>query len=174
MLVLSLVPVSPVQAQNARQRLAALEQRARADSNDPVVHHQLAAEYFRQKKWDLADSSWHRALALSPHYAEPMLGLALLPIKRYDNHWIELRRQKGEAYIDSLFQASLLWIRRAFVADPMVDLALFGEYKPHSELVIGNLVLDAPPPWGTRRDGRHSWSCRSSTGSAPGSRFTRR
>ncbi len=83
--LLSTAPSGPAWCQNARQRLEALQERARIDSNDAVVHYQLGAEFFRQKKWDEAERSWRLAISLAPQYAEPILGLAVLPERRYDN-----------------------------------------------------------------------------------------
>lgn len=145
---LAAVPPRLAWAQNARQRLAALQERARIDSNDAVVHYELGVEYFRQKKWDEAEQSWRLASALAPQYAEPMLGLAVLPEHRYDNHWGQLLRQRGQAYIDSLFHESDRLAERAFVNDPMADLSLLGEFKrPDAYVENGRLIITINSWW---------------------------
>lgn len=128
--------------QNNRQRLAALQERVRVDSNDAVVHYQLGAEFFRQKKWDEAEQSWRVAVLLAPQYAEPMLGLAVLPGRRYENRMGQLIRQRGQGYVDSMFAESHRLVRRAFVADPMVDISILGEFEaPTAGLSVSNGVL---------------------------------
>lgn len=123
------MPFASAWGQNAHQRLATLLELARVDSNDAVVHYKLGVEYFRQKKWDEAERSWRVAMALAPQYAEPMLGLAVLPEARNENHWGQLIRQHGEAYVDSMMTASLQLSQRALLTDPMVDLSILGEFK---------------------------------------------
>jgi tetratricopeptide (TPR) repeat protein len=129
-------------SQNARQRLAALQERARVDSNDAVVNYQLGAEYFRQKKWDEAERWWRVAVMLAPQYADPLLGLAMLPESRGESYWRRQVRERGEGYLDSVMQASMNYVRLAFLADPMVDLSILGEFKePSPGIQVRNGVL---------------------------------
>jgi tetratricopeptide (TPR) repeat protein len=136
---------TPSLAQNARQRLATLVERARVDSNDAVVNYQLGAEYFRQKKWDDAERSWRVSILLAPEYADPLLGLAVLPESRGEGYWRRQVRERGAEYLDSVVQSSMAYMRRAFLADPMVDLSILGEFrKPPSEARLENGVLYIP------------------------------
>jgi tetratricopeptide (TPR) repeat protein len=107
-----------------------LEARARVDSNDAVVHYELAMGYWRAKRWDDADRALHQAVALAPQYAEAYLALSALPFARGERHWKKVEGDRGKEAVVEAFQASGRYYRRAFLVNPMVDLGILGHVGP--------------------------------------------
>ncbi|MEO8294656.1 MAG: tetratricopeptide repeat protein [Gemmatimonadota bacterium] len=114
------------------QRALSLEQlqaKAVADSNDPVAHYQLAMGYWDKKRWDDAERSLQVATSLSPSYAEAWLALGILPEARGEGWQRSFRHDHGDAGFDSVMQQAELFSRRAFLSNPMVDLAILGRFR---------------------------------------------
>jgi tetratricopeptide (TPR) repeat protein len=118
-----------------------LEARARVDSNDAIVHYELAMGYWRAKRWNDADRALHQAVALAPQYAEAYLALSVLPFARGERHWRKVEKDGGKEAVVEMFQASRRYYRRAFLVNPMVDLGILGHVDEGSSLRAGPLVI---------------------------------
>ena len=98
---------------------------AAADSNDPVAHYASALRHWERRDWDAAERALRQAVALAPDYADASLGLALLFAERGEDHWKAVERAEGEAAVERAREEARQAYRRAFLADPLVDLALY-------------------------------------------------
>ena len=116
-------------------QLADLQQRAIADSNDPMAHYQLAMGYWQKKKWDEAELALRQSTSLVPSFAEGWLALAVLPEKRGERYWRRFADQHGGGALDSVFAQATRHYRRAFLTDPLVDLAVLGRFKSPPSII---------------------------------------
>ena len=96
-----------------------------SDSNDPVAHYATALRHWERREWDAAERALRQAVALAPDYADASLGLALLFGERGEHHWKRVERAAGPAAVARAREEARLAYRRAFLADPLVDLALY-------------------------------------------------
>ncbi len=137
------VLVAPVlNAQQGNRRpsppsLDSLERSARADSNDAVAHYELAMGYWRRMRWGDAERSLQEAVALAPHYAEANLAIAALPYAQGIAYWLRLEKRGGREGVAAVMETSARYYRRAFLANPMVDLSILGHVDETSYLYAG-------------------------------------
>ncbi|MGE0354476.1 MAG: tetratricopeptide repeat protein [Gemmatimonadales bacterium] len=126
-----LCAVSPAaEAQRSREpSLEELERRAAADSNDATIHYRLALAHWKRKHWDDPERSLRVAVDLAPQYAEAWLALAVLPDMRGASYWRRIRDRQGAGAVDSAFSESDRYFRRAFLNNPLVDLAILGRFR---------------------------------------------
>ncbi len=117
LLALALLLPAPALAQGAT--------RAPSDSNDPVAHYATALRHWERREWDAAERALRKAVALAPDYADASLGLALLFGARGARHWKGVERSAGPEAVARAREEARLAYRRAFLADPLVDLALY-------------------------------------------------
>lgn len=117
LLALALLVPGPVLAQGAPA--------AAADSNDPVAHYAAAMRHWERRDWNAAERALREAVALAPDYADASLGLALLFGARGEEHWRSVERSAGPAAVARAREEARRAYRRAFLADPLVDLALY-------------------------------------------------
>ncbi|MGE5926397.1 MAG: tetratricopeptide repeat protein [Gemmatimonadota bacterium] len=96
-----------------------------SDSNDPVAHYATALRHWERRDWDAAERALREAVTLAPDYADASLGLALLFGERGEKHWQGVERTAGPAAVARAREEARLAYRRAFLADPLVDLALY-------------------------------------------------
>lgn len=96
-----------------------------SDSNDPVAHYAVAMRHWERRDWDAAERSLREAVALAPDYADASLSLALLFGERGAAHWKSVERSSGAAAVARAREEARQAYRRAFLADPLVDLALY-------------------------------------------------
>jgi len=110
--------------------LPELEARARADSNDPAAHYNVALAYWNEKRYDDAEHSLRTAISLEPRFAEAHLALACLPFARRAKLWNEIF--EGEVPQDQIpiLQQSDREYRHAFLIDPMVDFRIIAAVTP--------------------------------------------
>ncbi len=122
------------QENRLRAPLKELEAVARADSNDPIAHYNVALGYWDKKRYDEADRSLRQAIAIAPQYAEAYLALSVLYIARGEKYWKKRRRAEG---VDTLNpdQESARLYRRAFLLNPMVPLGVLArvDRRNHAE-----------------------------------------
>jgi tetratricopeptide (TPR) repeat protein len=124
---LLLLAVAPLSAQriDLSVSLGELEQRARADSNDPIAHYNVALGYWNAKRWDDVEKSLRTSLMLEPRLAVSRLALARLPYIRRPRLTEELFESTTipRELRDMVQEADREW-RHAFMIDPTVDLKI--------------------------------------------------
>jgi tetratricopeptide (TPR) repeat protein len=149
---------SPLSAQQSARKpplpsIDSLEARARVDSNDAVVHYELAMGYWGAKRYDDADRALHQAVALAPEYAEADLALFALPFARGEKYWKKIEKSEGKDAVVAMFEAANRYYRRAFLVDPMVDLGVLAHIKGVADLGYGLQGLAIPWWLGTFQEG---------------------
>jgi tetratricopeptide (TPR) repeat protein len=141
---LLLLAVAPLAAQriDLPVSLGELEQRARADSNDPIAHYNVALGYWNAKRWDDAEKSLRTSLMLDPRLALSRLALARLPYIRRPRLTEELFESTTiPRDLRDMVQAADREWRHAFMIDPTVDLKIIG--ATYSSGIDQWLVQDA-------------------------------
>lgn len=122
--------------------LGELEQRARADSNDPIAHYNVALGYWNAKRWDDAEKALRTSLMLDPRLALSRLALARLPYIRRPRLTEELFESTSiPRDLRDMVQAADREWRHAFMIDPTVDLKIIG--ATYSSGIDQWLVQDA-------------------------------
>ncbi|HEX4561318.1 MAG TPA: hypothetical protein VH113_05740, partial [Gemmatimonadales bacterium] len=113
--------------------LADLQSRAVKDSDDAAAQYNVALGYWSAKRYEDADSAFHRAIRLDARFAPAYIGLAFLPYAErstlgdevYDNDvpadWKDKVKTADEMYT------------RALIIDPLSDLRLAGAVRISSE-----------------------------------------
>ena len=125
--ILLLVSTEAVSAQrDGRVDIPTLQARARADSNDPLAHYNLAIAYLATKKYADGEAALHQAIALDAQFAPGYFYLAAIPRKRTVHsaliHW------RGRPVLltvfgnDSVARESFRLARIAFFLNPLLDL----------------------------------------------------
>ncbi len=117
-------------AGNAQQATPAdiktLQARATADSNDPLVHYNLALAQLSRKNYQEGEAELHAAVALDPQFAPGYFYLASIP-RRTTVH-SELIHWRGVPVLltvfgsDSIARESYRLRRIAFFLNPLLDL----------------------------------------------------
>ena len=125
-LLLAGAGLAPAAAQSLRitERLEVLQERARTDSLDPASHYNLAMGYLSKKQWDAADSALRRAVAIDNQFADAWLALSIAR-DRDDDYWGALRKLSKDSVFKE-YERRTGYYRRAFLADPMVDIRILG------------------------------------------------
>jgi tetratricopeptide (TPR) repeat protein len=139
-----LVAAAPLTAQriDLPVSLGELETRARADSNDPVAHYNVALGYWNAKRWDDVEKSLRTSLMLEPRLAVARLALARLPYIRRPRLTEELFESTSVPRdLREMVEAADREWRHAFMIDPTVDLKLIG--ATYSSGIDQWLVQDA-------------------------------
>ena len=111
--------------------------RARADSNDAQLNYQVARGFWEQKNWDEAEYYLRQAIAVAPQYAEALLAMSQLPAVRGEGYWKRYESAKGRAATDSALNRYAEYGRRAFLVNPLVDLAILGDVEVSEYLTFG-------------------------------------
>lgn len=135
-LMLSIATMAAVAAPAAGQHLKvstsleSLRDGARRDSTDAAAHYNLALGYWSKKRWNSADSTLRRALAIDSRFAAAYLALAYLP-QASGRFWKENVIVLGGGWRlyyytapDSVVQQFDRLYRRAFMIDPLVDVRI--------------------------------------------------
>ena len=125
MLSLSAGAAAGVQ-QDGRADIPTLQARARADSNDPLAHYNLALAHLAKKNYPDGEAALHKAIALDAQFAPGYFYLAAIPRKRTVRtaliHW------RGAPVLltvfgnDSTARESFRLARIAFFLNPLLDL----------------------------------------------------
>lgn len=123
---------APAQQIKLPASLANLEKAARADSNDPAAHYNVALAYWNAKRWDDVDSALRRAIRVDPEFPAPHMALAYLPYARRSS----LADEENENRVPDAWKAALeesdREYRRALMIDPLVELRLGDLVFPRS------------------------------------------
>lgn len=119
------------------QALGEQAARARSDSNDAQLNYQVALGFWQQKNWDEAEHYLRQAIAVAPQYAEALLAMGQLPAMRGEGYWKRYEAEKGRAATDSTLDRYAEYRRRAFMVNPMVDLAILGDVEVSEYLTFG-------------------------------------
>ena len=114
---------SPLEAQfRLPMKLADLEQRVRADSNDPAAHFNVALGYWNAKRWPDADRALRTAIQLDARFAPAYIALNYLPFAQRSALWEEVRENRvPEEWKDRMEESDRLF-RHAYMIDPLVEL----------------------------------------------------
>ena len=118
-----------------------LEPRARADSNDALLHYQLAMAYWGVKRYDDSERELHEAVTLAPQYAEAYLALSALGPARGEKYWKKIAKEKGKAAVQAALESSDRYYRRAFLLNPLVDLRIMAKVEERSEIQEGVFII---------------------------------
>jgi len=117
-------------------KLPELEQRARADSNDPAAHYNVALAYWNAKRWDDADRSFRTSIMLDARFAPAYIALNYLPYARRGSLWDEVRERRVPAEWHERMEESDRLFRRAYLLDPFVELRSGDVVTPRSEAYL--------------------------------------
>jgi hypothetical protein len=71
-------------------KLSELEQQAKADSNDPAAHFNVALAYWNAKRWNDVERELRLAVMIEPQFAEGWLALSRLPFAKRSRLWDEM------------------------------------------------------------------------------------
>jgi Tfp pilus assembly protein PilF len=112
------------------KKLAELQTEVRADSNDAVLHYNVALGYWIEKKYDDAERELTQATTLDPRLAIAYLARAYLPFARRPQLWGEVVDHRAQPEFRKALQASDQDYRQAFMIDPLVDLRITAAVAP--------------------------------------------
>ena len=130
-------------------KLEELERRAKADSNDPAAHFNVALAYWNEKRWADAERSLRLAITIDTRFAPAYMALHYLPYAQRSRLWDEVGDRRVPEEWKTRMQESESFFRRAYVIDPLVELRSGDVVQPRStaylqelELVFGEHVRD--------------------------------
>jgi tetratricopeptide (TPR) repeat protein len=130
-------------------KLEELERRAKADSNDPAAHFNVALAYWNVKRWADVERSLRLAITIDPRFAPAYMALHYLPYAQRSRLWDEVGERRVPEDWKTRIQESESFFRRAYVIDPLVELRSGDVVQPRStaylqelELVFGEHVRD--------------------------------
>jgi len=128
---------APASAQfKLNAKLPELEQQARADSNDPAAHFNVALAYWNAKRWEDADRSFRTAIMLDPRFAPAYIALNYLPYARRATLWDEVRERRVPDEWRARMEESDRLFRQAYIIDPFVELRSGDVVTPRSEAYL--------------------------------------
>src|SRR5262245_18061323 len=123
-LVVSSAVGLPAQRIKLGASLQDLEKAARADSNDPAAHYNVALAYWNAKRWADVDSELHRSIRLDPRFAAAYMTLAGLPYAQRD----QLTEEEWENTVPKEWvprvEESNRMYRRAIIVNPLVEVRI--------------------------------------------------
>lgn len=103
-------------------KLEQLEQRARADSNDPAAHFNAALGYWNAKRWQDADRALRTAILLDARFAPAYIALNYLPYAQRSSLWEEVQENRVPEEWKVRMEESDRLFRHAYMIDPLVEL----------------------------------------------------
>ncbi len=121
---------TPLAAQSihVNAKIEDLEARTRTDSADAVAWYNLALGYMSHERWNDADTTLGRALALDPQMALAWLARSVVQ-DRNDSFWDRLKhRGVGDSAVTIEVKRRVGFERRAYLVDPFVDLTILGGF----------------------------------------------
>jgi len=126
---------APLSAQRIKlpASLQDLESRAVKDSDDAAAQYNVALAYWNAKRWDDADSAFHRAIRLDPRFAPAYIGLAYLPYAERSSLGDEVVEHEVPDAWKPKVKASDEMLTRALIIDPLADLRLAGAARASSQ-----------------------------------------
>jgi len=110
-----------------------LEARAVKDSDDAAAQYNVALAYWNAKRWDDADSAFHRAIRLDARFAPAYIGLAYLPYAERSSLGDEVVEHEVPDAWKPKVKASDEMLTRALIIDPLADLRLAGAARASSQ-----------------------------------------
>jgi tetratricopeptide (TPR) repeat protein len=111
-------------------KLSELEQQAKADSNDPAAHFNVALAYWNAKRWNDVERELRLAVMIEPQFAEGWLALSRLPFAKRLRLWDEIaERRVSKEVLPEVEEAYRLY-QRALLIDPLVDLRAEAAARP--------------------------------------------
>lgn len=113
-------------------KVSELEQRAKADSNDPAAHFNVALGYWNAKRWSDVDRSLRTAITLDPRFAPAYMALHYLPYAERSRLWDEVREHRVPDEWKDRMEESAYFFRRAYMIDPLVELRSGDVVQPRS------------------------------------------
>lgn len=111
-------------------KLAELEQRALADSNDPAAHFNVALAYWNAKRWDDAEREFRLAVLIDPQFAEGWLALSRLPFAKRLKLWDDIAERRVSSEDLPRVEEAYRLYQRALLIDPLVDLRAEAAARP--------------------------------------------
>src|ERR1700752_1805401 len=112
-----------IRAQAKPPSLQDLAARARADSNDPVAHYNLAAALVKRGRHRDAERPLREAVGIDPQYAPALMLLANVNVSLRSGQlfWVKQGRHILVGQIDTRADETSLLHRRSFLIDPLVE-----------------------------------------------------
>jgi len=120
-------------------KLEELEQRARADSNDPAAHFNVGLAYWNAKRWQDVDHSLRTAIKLDPRFAPAYVALAYLPFAERGSLWDEIGQRRVPDEWQPRIEESDRFLRRAYMIDPLVELRSGDVVQPRASAYLQEL-----------------------------------
>ena len=111
-------------------KLGELEQRAKADSNDPAAHFNVALAYWNAKRWDDAERELRLAVLIDPQFAEGWLALSRLPFAKRLKLWDDIAERRVSREDRPRVDEAYRLYQRALLIDPLVDLRAEAAARP--------------------------------------------
>ena len=131
--LVALLAASPAASQGLKLhvKLDSLESIARRDTNDAVAQYNVALGYWTKKRWDDVQRSLELAVKIEPNFAQAWLALSILPYARRPKlREEEIEKGKVPEEWKAPLEAARRAYRRAFLADPLVDLSILAAIEP--------------------------------------------
>jgi tetratricopeptide (TPR) repeat protein len=122
-------------------KLDELERRARADSNDPAAHFNLALAYWNAKRWGAADTALRLAITIDPRFAPAYMALTFLPYAQRRGLWEEVEERRVPDDWKQRLDEANHFFRRAYMIDPLVELRAGDVVQPRSAAYLQELQL---------------------------------
>ena len=123
----------PAQRIKLPASLSDLEARARHDSDDAAAQYNVALAYWNAKRWDDADSAFHRALRIDPRFAPAYIGIAYLPYAQRSTLFDDVYEDRVPDEWKPKVKTSDEMYHRAMLIDPLTDLRLAGAARVSSQ-----------------------------------------
>jgi tetratricopeptide (TPR) repeat protein len=120
-------------------KLEELERRAKADSNDPAAHFNVALAYWNAKRWADAERSLRLAITIDPRFAPAYMALHYLPFAQRNRLWDEVGERRVPDEWKQQWQESESFFRRAYMIDPLVELRSGDVVQPRSTAYLDAL-----------------------------------
>jgi tetratricopeptide (TPR) repeat protein len=142
------ISAAPLSAQKLTlaASLPDLEAAARRDSNDAAAHYNVGVGYFASHRYDDAEQSLRKALAIEPRFADAWLALSIIRDNDED-FWKHVKKERGDSAVRQTAEEYGRYYRRAFLIDPLVDMRILAPtirvygsgdlYKGYKALVEG-------------------------------------
>lgn len=120
-----------------------LERKAEVDSNDALLHYDLAMAYWKVQRYDDSEQELNEAVKLAPQYAEAYLALSAIPSARGEKYWRKFEKEHGKAAVELAFEAGDRFYRKALLVNPLVNSRILGKVPEKSEVRVGIYIFSA-------------------------------
>jgi len=123
------------------KKLPDLERAARADSNDPAAHFNVALAYWNAKRWSDVDRSLRTAITLDPRFAPAYMALHFLPFAERSTLWDEVSERRVPDDWKQRMEESDYFFRRGYMIDPLVELRAGDVVRSRSTAYLQEMEL---------------------------------